>query len=59
MTSSACSGPALRGTGDPDQAARRLIEAANAAGGPDNVSCVVADIVPRNADIAPNAPAPG
>jgi len=39
----------LRGTGDPDQAAGRLIEAANAAGGPDNVSCVVADIVPLGA----------
>jgi protein phosphatase len=36
----------LRGTGDPDQAAARLIEAANAGDGPDNVSCVVADIVP-------------
>jgi PPM family protein phosphatase len=36
----------LRGTADPDQAAARLIEAANAGGGPDNVSCVVADIVP-------------
>jgi protein phosphatase len=35
----------LRGTGDPDQAAARLIEAANVGGGPDNVSCVVADIV--------------
>ena len=36
----------LRDCGDPDQAAQRLIAAANAAGGPDNVSCVVADIVP-------------
>jgi len=36
----------LRGSGDPDQAVQRLIEAANAAGGPDNVSCIVADIVP-------------
>jgi protein phosphatase len=36
----------LRDCGDPDQAGQRLIEAANAAGGPDNVSCVVADIVP-------------
>jgi protein phosphatase len=36
----------LRGTDDPNQAAARLIEAANAGGGPDNVSCVVADIVP-------------
>jgi protein phosphatase len=37
----------LRGVGDPEQAAARLIEAANTAGGPDNVSCVVADIVQR------------
>ena len=35
----------LRDCGDPDQAVQQLIEAANAAGGPDNVSCVVADIV--------------
>ena len=39
-------GDTLRDCGDPDQAAQRLIAAANAAGGPDNVSCVVADIVP-------------
>ena len=36
----------LRGLADPEQAAGRLIEAANARGGPDNVSCVVADIIP-------------
>lgn len=30
---------------DPDRAAHALIDAANAAGGPDNVSCVVADLV--------------
>lgn len=36
----------LRGTSDPDEAAVRLIEAANAGGGPDNVACVVADVVP-------------
>lgn len=36
----------LRGVADPEQAAGRLIEAANAGGGPDNVSCVVADIIP-------------
>jgi PPM family protein phosphatase len=36
----------LREAGDPDQAVQRLIVAANAAGGPDNVSAVVADIVP-------------
>jgi PPM family protein phosphatase len=42
----------LRETGDPDQAAARLIEAANAGGGPDNVSCVVADIVPLPAPVS-------
>jgi len=36
----------LRDTDDTDDAAGWLIEAANAGGGPDNVSCVVADIVP-------------
>jgi PPM family protein phosphatase len=41
----------LRDTGDPDQAAVRLIEAANAGGGPDNVSCVVADIIPLAAPV--------
>jgi protein phosphatase len=39
----------LRGAAGPDEAAGQLIAAANAAGGPDNVSCVVADIVPRQA----------
>jgi serine/threonine protein phosphatase PrpC len=42
----------LRGAGDPDDAAGRLIEVANAGGGPDNVSCVVADIVPVAAPVA-------
>ena len=32
-------------TGDPDVAVRALVDAANGAGGPDNVSCVVADVV--------------
>jgi protein phosphatase len=39
----------LREVADPEQATAQLIEAANAAGGPDNVSCVVADIVHRAA----------
>ncbi|MER6629153.1 hypothetical protein ABT301_13045 [Streptomyces sp. NPDC000987] len=30
---------------DPDMAVRALVGAANSAGGPDNVSCVVADVV--------------
>jgi protein phosphatase len=42
----------LRETSDPDEAAARLIEAANAGGGPDNVSCVVADIIPLTAPAA-------
>jgi PPM family protein phosphatase len=42
----------LRGAGDPDQAVCQLIEAANAAGGPDNIACVVADIVPLAAPAA-------
>jgi PPM family protein phosphatase len=30
---------------DPDAAARELIELANAGGGPDNITCIVADVV--------------
>ncbi|WP_374114307.1 PP2C family serine/threonine-protein phosphatase [Streptomyces sp. NK08204] len=33
----------------PDLTVRTLIEATNTAGGPDNVSCVVADVVRRAA----------
>ncbi|MFF0778947.1 MULTISPECIES: MerR family transcriptional regulator [unclassified Streptomyces] len=43
----------LAGERDPEQAVRELIDAANAAGGPDNVSCVVADVVPAAAPAAP------
>jgi len=39
----------LASAGDPDDTVRALIEAANGAGGPDNVSCVVADVVGRAA----------
>ncbi|MFB7897120.1 MerR family transcriptional regulator [Streptomyces xiamenensis] len=35
----------LAGMGAPEQAVRELIALANASGGPDNVSCVVADVV--------------
>lgn len=31
---------------DPEEAVRRLVELANLGGGPDNVTCVVADLVP-------------
>ncbi len=37
----------LTATGEPGEAARRLIALANDSGGPDNVSCVVADVVER------------
>lgn len=37
----------LSSTADPETAVRALITEANEAGGPDNVSCVVADVVPR------------
>jgi PPM family protein phosphatase len=47
---SVVSAEAIRGTlragADPGQTVQRLIEAANAGGGPDNIACVVADIVP-------------
>ena len=35
----------LSAPGDPEQAADRLINLANEAGGPDNIACVVADVV--------------
>ena len=48
---------ALRAAGSPEQAVRRLIELANEAGGPDNIACVVADVVPLHGDGAPSATA--
>ena len=36
----------LTSEGEPEEATRRLIGLANAGGGPDNVVCVVADVVP-------------
>ncbi|GAA1355801.1 MerR family transcriptional regulator [Saccharothrix algeriensis] len=38
-------GLVLRRAADPDEAVRRLVDLANANGGPDNVVCVVADVV--------------
>ncbi|TDC83188.1 Stp1/IreP family PP2C-type Ser/Thr phosphatase [Actinomadura sp. 7K507] len=35
----------LTDVGDPDQAVRQLIDLANRGGGPDNITCVVADVV--------------
>ena len=37
-------GDALGAPGDPEQAAGRLIDLANEAGGPDNIACVVAHV---------------
>lgn len=39
---------------DPDQACEKLIEAALAGGGPDNITCVVADVVDE--DLTPDLP---
>ncbi|MEU7425211.1 MerR family transcriptional regulator [Streptomyces sp. NPDC040750] len=38
---------------DPEAAARLLVDTANAVGGPDNVSCVVADVVPHLDEAVP------
>lgn len=38
----------LAGEADPEQAAQRLIELANAGGGPDNITCVIADVLERD-----------
>ncbi|WP_399880998.1 MerR family transcriptional regulator [Streptomyces sp. BBFR51] len=35
----------LAGPGEPERAVRELVDLANGSGGPDNVSCVVADVV--------------
>ncbi|HEY5985568.1 MAG TPA: hypothetical protein VIV12_04180 [Streptosporangiaceae bacterium] len=35
----------LRGAGSPDQTVRQLVDLANQGGGPDNIGCVVADVV--------------
>jgi serine/threonine protein phosphatase PrpC len=42
---------------DPDQAAKDLIALAIDGGGPDNITCIVADVVTQEAP-APEAPAP-
>ena len=39
----------LRSVSDPDQAAAELVALAIAAGGPDNVTCIVADVVAAEA----------
>ncbi|MBB5805749.1 protein phosphatase [Saccharothrix ecbatanensis] len=45
----------LTATADGDETVRTLIEAANAGGGPDNITCVVVDVMPAgNASWLPN-----
>jgi protein phosphatase len=46
----------LRETGDPDQAATELIALAIDGGGPDNITCIVADVVAPAPDAAPTIP---
>jgi protein phosphatase len=48
----------LSSTADPDQAARELIELANQGGGPDNITCIVADVVMLD-ESAPSQTTPG
>jgi protein phosphatase len=40
----------LSAPGDPEQAVGRLIDLANAAGGPDNIACVLADVTEPQPD---------
>ncbi len=44
---------ALTSAAEPDQAVRQLIDLANRGGGPDNITCVVADVVELEAQHAP------
>jgi protein phosphatase len=46
----------LRETSDPDQAATELIALAIDGGGPDNITCIVADVVAPAPDRAPTIP---
>jgi serine/threonine protein phosphatase PrpC len=47
----------LTSLSDPEQAVRRLIDLANRGGGPDNITCVVADVVDgRRQKVSRNAP---
>jgi PPM family protein phosphatase len=44
---------ALTSVADPDQAVRRLIDLANRGGGPDNITCVLADVIELEPRTAP------
>jgi protein phosphatase len=41
---------------DPEQATRELIDLANRGGGPDNITCIVADVVEAGTDPLPDRP---
>jgi len=41
---------------DPEQATRELIDLANRGGGPDNITCIVADVIESGAAPAPDRP---
>ena len=46
---------ALRSNADPDAAAARLIEAANAGGGEDNITVLVLDVLDDGTPVAPSS----
>lgn len=48
----------LAGNDDPDEAARKIVEAANAAGGEDNISVVIVDVVGDPSTVTDDEPAP-
>ncbi|WP_084265122.1 PP2C family protein-serine/threonine phosphatase [Actinomadura macra] len=47
---------AVAGSAEPERVVARLIDLANGAGGPDNITCVVADVLPASAGAGERVP---